>query len=222
MENGLKVYSSFIKQIKDLIYRRQYEAMKKVNAELIQLYWEIGEEIERQQREQGWGMSVVEILAKELQKEFPGVKGFSASNLWRMRSFYLEYSQKSNPQSIGVEKEGANLAPLVREIEGKTLPPLVAEISWSKICVITEKCKDKNEREFYIKMTKRYGWTKDVLINNIENKALKNILQIKPILMIPYRKSIAFRQNSQLRMNTILTLSKWVSNTARLNLKRVL
>ena len=66
MENGLKAYSSFIKQIKDLIYRRQYEAMKKVNAELIQLYWEIGEEIERQQREQGWGMSVVEILAKEL------------------------------------------------------------------------------------------------------------------------------------------------------------
>ena len=58
MENGLKVYNSFIKQIKDIIYRRQYEAMKKVNVELIQLYWEIGEEIERQQREQGWGMSV--------------------------------------------------------------------------------------------------------------------------------------------------------------------
>jgi len=86
---------------------------------LIQLYWEIGEEIERQQREQGWGMSVVEILAKELQKEFPGVKGFSASNLWRMRSFYLEYSEKSNQQTIDVEKESTNLAPLVREIGGK-------------------------------------------------------------------------------------------------------
>ena len=176
MENGLKIYSSFIKQIKDLIYRRQYEAMKKVNAELIQLYWEIGEEIERQQREQGWGMSVVEILAKELQKEFPGVKGFSASNLWRMRSFYLEYSQKSNTQSMDVENEGTNLAPMVRETEGKSLPPLVAEISWSKICVITEKCKDKHEREFYMKMTKRYGWTKDVLINNIENKAFEKYL----------------------------------------------
>jgi hypothetical protein len=129
MENGLKVYSSFIKQIKDLIYRRQYEAMKKVNAELIQFYWEIGEEIERQQREQGWGMSVVEILAKELQKEFPGVKGFSASNLWRMRNFYLEYSQKSNLQSMDVENESANLAPMVREIGEKSLPPLVAEIS---------------------------------------------------------------------------------------------
>ena len=53
-KNGLTQYGSFIKEIKDLIYRRQYEAMKKVNTELIQLYWEIGEEIERQQREQGW------------------------------------------------------------------------------------------------------------------------------------------------------------------------
>jgi hypothetical protein len=55
MENGLMPYSAFIKEIKDLIYRRQYEAMKKVNAELMQLYWEIGREIDRQQREQGWG-----------------------------------------------------------------------------------------------------------------------------------------------------------------------
>jgi hypothetical protein len=83
-----------------------------------------------------------------------------------MRNFYLEYSQKSEPQSKNIENERTNLAPLVREIGKKSLPPLVAEISWSKICVITEKCKDKHEREFYIKMTKRYGWTKDVLINS--------------------------------------------------------
>ena len=88
MENSLTLYGSFIKDIKALIYRRQYEAMKKVNIELIQLYWEIGEEIERQQRERGWGKSVIAILSKELQKEFPGVKGFSTTNLWRMRSFY--------------------------------------------------------------------------------------------------------------------------------------
>jgi hypothetical protein len=54
MENGLAHYGPFIKEIKELIYRRQYEAMKRVNAGLIQLYWEIGEEIDRQQREQGW------------------------------------------------------------------------------------------------------------------------------------------------------------------------
>ena len=130
MENALTTYGSFIKEIKELIYRRQYEAMKKVNSELMLLYWEIGEEINRKQKEQGWGKSVVEILSKELQKEFPGVKGFSTTNLWRMRNFYLEYSQ------IG------NLPPSVGEIQKSNLPPMVAEIGWSKICVILEKCKN--------------------------------------------------------------------------------
>jgi predicted nuclease of restriction endonuclease-like (RecB) superfamily len=164
MNNGLMQYGSFIKGIKDLIYRRQYEAMKRVNTELIQLYWEIGGEIDRQQREQGWGKSVVEVLAKELQKEFPGVQGFSARNLWLMRNFYLEYSQNTI------------LHPSGAEIKGSNLPPLVAEIGWKKNIVIMEKCKDPLEREFYIKATKRYGWTKDVLINNIENQAFERYL----------------------------------------------
>ena len=163
------VFFPFIKQIKDLIYRRQYEAMKKVNVELIELYWEIGGEIERKQREQGWGKSVVEVLAKELQKEFPGVQGFSARNLWRMRTFYDEYSKnpilppsvaelEHNPQtsilSSSAESLNSNLAPIVREIGNKGLPPLVAGISWSKNCVIMEKCKDPLQREFYLRMTK--------------------------------------------------------------------
>jgi len=157
-------YAPFIKEIKALIYRRQYEAMKKVNTELMQLYWEIGEEIDRQQRERGWGKSIVEVLAQELQKEFPGVQGFSARNLWLMRNFYLEYSSH------------ANLQPSAAEIQNSNLPPLVAEISWTKNIVIMQKCKDPLMREFYIKMTKRYGWTKDVLINNIENKAYEKYL----------------------------------------------
>ena len=152
MQNKLQEYSDFITEIKSLIYRRQYEAMKQVNKELIQLYWEIGEEIHNQQQEKGWGRSIVEVLSKELQKEFPGVQGFSARNLWRMRNFFLEFSHNPN------------------------LPPLVAEISWTKNIVIMEKCKDLQEREFYIRMTKRYGWTKDVLINNIESRAYEKYL----------------------------------------------
>jgi predicted nuclease of restriction endonuclease-like (RecB) superfamily len=164
MGNDLALYGSFIKQIKELIYRRQYEAMKRVNTELIQLYWEIGAEIDRKQQEQGWGKSVVEFLAKELQKEFPGVQGFSARNLWLMRTFYLEYSQKTK-----LHLSGAEIRPLA-------LPTLLAEIGWKKNVVIMEKCKVSLEREFYVKMTKRYGWTKNVLINNIENKAFEKYL----------------------------------------------
>ncbi|MDR1183800.1 MAG: PDDEXK nuclease domain-containing protein [Coriobacteriales bacterium] len=164
MENGLAEYGAFIKEIKELIYCHQYEAMKHVNKELIQLYWKIGGEIDRKQHEQSWGKSIVEALAKELQKEFPGVQGFSARNLWRMRNFYMEYSR------------GEILPPSVAETQTPFLPLMVAEISWSKNCTIIEKCKDKSEREFYIKMTRRYGWTKDVLINNIENKAFEKHL----------------------------------------------
>ncbi len=145
-------YAEFISEIKNKIRNTQYEAMKQVNKTLISLYWGIGQEIYNQQQEKGWGKSIVEILAKEIQKEFPDVKGFSASNLWRMRNFYVTYN------------DSQNLAPLVREI------------SWSKNIVIMEKCKEQLEREFYIKMTKKYGWTKDVLINHIENKSYEKYL----------------------------------------------
>ncbi|GHU76079.1 hypothetical protein FACS1894188_08060 [Clostridia bacterium] len=168
MENGLIEYGAFVKEIKELIYRRQYEAMKHVNSELMQLYWEIGEEINRQQIEKGWGKSIVDVLSKELQKEFPGVQGFSARNLWRMRNFYLEYLGQANLPPSAAE--------LTERPQNANLPPLVAEISWTKNYVIMEKCKDLLEREFYIKMTKRYGWTKDVLINNIENRAFTRYL----------------------------------------------
>ena len=184
MENGLTTYGSFIKEIKDLVYRRQYEAMKKVNTELIELYWEIGGEIERKQKEEGWGKSVVEILAKELDKEFPGVKGFTARNLWLMRQFYVEYSTNSNLQPSGADSENhsknTNLKPVVSDLGASTqkaiLPPLLAEIGWSKNIIVMQKFKDPLQREFYIKMTRRYGWTKDILINNIENKAYEKYL----------------------------------------------
>ena len=145
-------YSAFVREIKELVYRRQYEALRQVNAELIALYWDIGERIVTRQREMAWGKSVVDVLARELQAEFPGVQGFSARNLWRMRGFYLEYEADA------------------------ILPPLVAEISWTKNIVILEKCKDPQEREFYIRMTKRFGWTKDVLINHIGNRSYEKYL----------------------------------------------
>jgi len=186
MSNELTLYAPLIKEIKELIYSRQYEAMKKVNIELMQLYWEIGGKIEHRQREQGWGKSVVEVLAKELQKEFPGTKGFTARNLWFMRQFYVEYSDISNLKPLVSEindaektDENANLAilkPSVSHLKIANLPPLVADVSWTKNIVIIQKCKDPLERIFYIKATRRFGWTKDVLINNIENKAYERYL----------------------------------------------
>ncbi|MFN2343704.1 MAG: DUF1016 N-terminal domain-containing protein, partial [Desulfonatronovibrio sp.] len=97
-------YGSLLKDVKDRVRSAQYAALKAVNKELVGLYWDIGRMIVERQREEGWGKAIVQQLAGDLQKEFPGVGGFSASNLWRMKSFFETYQ--------GVQK----LAPLVREI----------------------------------------------------------------------------------------------------------
>lgn len=145
-------YQPLVDDIKDLINKKQYQVLKLMNAETINLYWEIGDEIYRQQQEKGWGKSIVQVLSNELQKEFPGAKGYSAANLWRMRNFYLTYC------------------------ESEKLAPLVREISWSNNIIIMEKCKDDLQREFYIQMVKRYGWTKRILSNFIENQTYEKYL----------------------------------------------
>lgn len=145
-------YQLFLKDIKERILSAQYEALRAVNKELIALYWDIGKMIVERQEKEGWGKSVVERLSEDLQKEFSGIKGFSVQNLWYMRQFYLTYR--------GNEK----------------LQPLVGEISWSKNIIIMSKCKDDLEREFYIKMTKKFGWTKNVLIHQIESRAYERFL----------------------------------------------
>lgn len=111
-------YIYFVEEIKEKIRLTQYETLKIVNTSLINLYWNIGKEIYIKQQKNGWGKAIVEELAKELKKEFPKVKGFSARNLWNMRNFYIEY--KSN----------------------EFLQPMAAEISWTKNIIIMEKCKD--------------------------------------------------------------------------------
>lgn len=145
-------YLNFKNEITSRIRSAQYEALKAVNKEMIALYWEVGKRITEQQTALGWGKSVVENLSRDIQKEFPGIKGFGVSNMWDMARFYTEY--QSN----------------------EILQPLVGEISWSKHIVILTKCKETQQRQFYILATKKYGWTKNVLINKIEAKTYENYL----------------------------------------------
>ena len=142
---------NFIAEIKQKIRQAQYEAMRAVNVQLINLYWEIGKAIAEKQRE-SWGKAVVPTLSRELQEEFPGVGGFSVGNLWLMAQFYTEYHDVIN------------------------LVPLVREISWSKHITILKCCKDNLERQFYIQATKKFGWTKNVLIHHIEGKSYEKYL----------------------------------------------
>jgi hypothetical protein len=86
-------YRETFKEIKEKIRTAQYTALRAVNKQLIQLYWDIGKTIvERQKADPNtWGKAIVEKLALDLQKEFPGPRGFSPRNIWRMRNFFLTY-----------------------------------------------------------------------------------------------------------------------------------
>jgi predicted nuclease of restriction endonuclease-like (RecB) superfamily len=110
-------YAHFVREIKGRIRDRQLQALRSVNRELVGLYWDIGELIHSKQEALGWGKSVLETLAKDLQSEFSGRNGFSANNLWLMRQFYCEYVDKPNLQS------------------------LIGEISWTKNPIIWGRCK---------------------------------------------------------------------------------
>jgi len=141
----------FIADIKEKVRAAQYEALKAVNVQLINLYWELGKAISEKQVV-GWGKAIVPTLSRELQDEFPAMSGLSTTNLWYMVQFYSEYHEASN------------------------LQPLVGEISWAKHLVILSKCKNNEERQFYIIATKKFGWTKNVLIHQVENKTFEKYL----------------------------------------------
>ena len=154
MKNKLMTvdYNHLFQEIKLRIRAAQYEALKSVNKELILLYWDIGEKIVSSQQKHGWGKAIVETLAKDLQTEFPGVAGYSADNLWRMRKFYLNYVNKPK------------------------LAPMVQEIAWAHNVIVMEKCKNDLSREFYLRMAKKFGWTKNVLVHQIENQSYEKTL----------------------------------------------
>lgn len=154
-EPGTKDYPALLAEIKTRIQSAQYDALRAVNKELVGLYWDIGRLIVERQQSEGWGKAVVAQLAADLQTDFPGTGGFSASNLWRMKGFFETYSG------------AAKLAPLVREI------------GWSHNLIILERCKDSPEREFYLRMTRKFGWSKNVLAHQIDNQSYEKSLLVQ-------------------------------------------
>lgn len=112
-----------------LIKKSRLNAIKAVNAELINLYWSVGEYISKKIEQSEWGDSVVSDLAMHIQQNEPDIKGFSDKNLWRMKQFYEVY--KDSPK----------------------LSTLLREISWSHNLAIFSRCKVLEEREFYLKLS---------------------------------------------------------------------
>lgn len=137
-------YINFLSEIKARIVSARIQAVRSVNHELIKLYWDIGKSIVGRQEKYGWGQSVVEQLSRDLNREYENLEGFSPDNLWRMRMFYLEYKGSSK------------------------LAQLVPEIPWGHNILIMQKVKSSAEREYYIKACKDFGWSRNVLLNQIK------------------------------------------------------
>jgi len=152
-------YDSLFKNLKISIDKARIKACLSVNRELIELYWTIGKEIVETQKDDTWGANVIEQISNDIKKSFPGIKGFSSRNIWRMRAFYLAYT-----------KDTLNLPQPVAEIDTKNLPQPMAEIPWGHNIVLIEKMKEPSERVWYAKQTTINGWSRAVLTNQIESK----------------------------------------------------
>lgn len=131
--------------IVELIKNSRNNAIRIVNAELINLYWNIGEYISRKVELSEWGQSVVKELAEFIAKNEPEIKGFSDKNLWRMKQFYEAY--RDLPK----------------------LSPLVREISWTNNLTILGRAKSEEEKEFYLRLTIQEKYSKRELERQIES-----------------------------------------------------
>ena len=142
-------YADWLTTLKNRIYQAQQRSTLAVNHELILLYWQIGKDILARQREQGWGAKVIEQLAHDLRNAFPEMKGFSRSNLLYMRAF-------------------ADAWPDVQ-----TIQQAVGQLPWGHNLVLLTKLKQADERLAYARKTLEMGWSRNVLVMQIETRLLE-------------------------------------------------
>jgi predicted nuclease of restriction endonuclease-like (RecB) superfamily len=164
-------YQDYLAQLKERIRSAQVKAALAVNRELVLLYWEIGRDILQRQAQQGWGTKVIDQLAKDLKQEFPEMSGFSARNLKYMRAFAEAY-----PDGSIVQQPAAQLTDelIVQQAAGQItggqlVQEVLSRIPWFHNCVLLDKVKDPAERLWYAQQTIENGWSRNVLVHQIES-----------------------------------------------------
>lgn len=142
----LAQYTKILQEIKQEIREGRYKAVLAANKELVLRYWSVGNIILKYQKVEGWGSKVIDTIAKELSSEFPDLQGFSSRNLKYMRKFAEAY----------------------KEIE--FVQEALAQIPWYHNITLLEKVKDMEERIWYIQKTVENGWSRNVLVHQIETR----------------------------------------------------
>ncbi len=142
-------YQDWLNQLKIQIRSSQQRAILAVNQELVLLYWQIGQNILQRQDQQGWGAKVVDRLSKDLSAEFPEIKGFSTRNLKYMRKFAEAWQDKQIVQQA------------------------VALLPWGHNLVLLDKFSDNVTRLWYAQKAIEHGWSRNVLVHQIESGLLE-------------------------------------------------
>jgi predicted nuclease of restriction endonuclease-like (RecB) superfamily len=148
---GAQNYVHFLAGIKERIRTAQVKAALAANAELVRHYWEIGREILANQKRQGWGAKIIDRLAADLQRAFPNLGGYSVRNLKYMRAFAEAWPDAEIVHQLG------------------------AQIPWKHNCVLLDRVKDQQTREFYIRKTVEHGWSRSVLMHQLDTRLHKRI-----------------------------------------------
>ena len=156
-------YETFLADLKQRIRTAQVRAALSVNRELILLYWSIGRDILNREQAQGWGAKVVNRLADDLSQSFPEVKGFGLRSLRYMRAFAEAYQDSQFVQQV------------------------VAQLPWGHHLRILDAVKEPDRREWYIRQAIDNGWSRNVLVHQIEGgsysrqgRALTNFSRVLP------------------------------------------
>lgn len=137
-------YAQFLADLKSRIQAAQVRAALAVNRELVLLYWQIGRDILDRQERESWGAKVIDRLAADLKRAFPDIKGFSSRNLKYMRAFGEAWPEEAIVQAV------------------------LAQITWYHNLAILEKLATPEDRIWYAKATIQHGWSRNVLVHQIE------------------------------------------------------
>lgn len=139
-------YATWLAELKTRIYAAQQRAVLAVNRELVLLYWQIGRDILDRQERAGWGARVIDRLAQDLRSAFPDMKGFSPRNLKYMRAFAEAWPEVEFVQQVA------------------------AQLPWFHLCPLIDKLKTPDEREWYLAKAIEHGWSRNVLVIQIETR----------------------------------------------------
>jgi len=180
-------FKQWIVDLKDRIRQSQLRAAIKVNSELIRLYWDLGQDIVVRQMDAVWGSGFYKQVYKELKSEFPDMRGFSKSNLYNMKKFYLFYSQEDTifQQPVG-KLENKNITNRTH-LNDEFKADFLFSIPWGHHIEIFTKCNSAHEALFYVQKTIKNGWSRAMLMNFMDanlylaqGKAINNFDKLLP------------------------------------------